>query len=135
MLFKYKLQSLQTKCKAERAQLNSTYFQRAREARESHLEKVSQEYGQIQQDRFQTPEASSEFSVSFPMRRSKQISQQTAYNTEVSVLSGFAKYVGFPASPAIQSTKRQELEEDFQSMGIRPAAAKQATEPAEESHG
>ena len=71
----------------------------------------------------------------FPMRRSKQISQQTAYNTEVSVLSGFAKYVGFPAAPEIQPVRRQDLEEDLQNMGIRPAPARQATEPVEEPHG
>jgi hypothetical protein len=115
--------------------VNSQYFQRVRECRDAHLEKVSQHHGQVQQDRFQAADAGPDFSIPFPTRRSKQIAQQTAYNHEVSILSGFAKYVGFPASPEVQSARRDEMEADFERMGIRPAPPQYPGGPSENPHG
>jgi hypothetical protein len=43
---------------------------------------------------------------------------QTAYNKEVSILSGIAKYVGFPAAPDVQGVNKSELDEDFEKMGV-----------------
>ena len=54
-----------------------------------------------------------------PTTRSAQISQQIAYNTEVSVLAGIAKYVGFPAAPDINGANKTDLDDDFKSMGVR----------------
>ncbi|OJD18622.1 hypothetical protein AJ78_01393 [Emergomyces pasteurianus Ep9510] len=118
MLFKYKLSSLFNKSQAERCQTNSSYFQRAREVREKYLDEASSLHYRIQQDRFQNTEASPDFSIPFPTRRSQQISQQTAYNKEVSILSGVAKYVGFPAAPAILPARQNETDEDLAKMGI-----------------
>lgn len=118
-LFKFKLQALMNKSKAERAQINSTYEQRIRDLQESYLEKLAKLNCQIQQDRFQTSEASPEYTIPFPTSRSAQVAQQAAYNTEVSVLAGFAKYVGFPASPAVPGLTPQERDEDLAKMGIR----------------
>ena len=47
-----------------------------------------------------------------------QITQQTAYNKEVSVLSGIAKYVGFPTAPDITGVRAAELDEDMEKMGV-----------------
>ncbi|KAG5300945.1 transcriptional regulatory protein DEP1 [Histoplasma ohiense] len=119
-LFKYKLSSLFNKSQAERCQTNSSYFQRAREVREKYLDDASSLHYRIQQDRFQNAEASPNFFISFPTRRSQQIAQQTAYNKEVSILSGVAKYVGFPAAPAILPARQNETDEDLAKMGIDP---------------
>ncbi|KAL2361315.1 hypothetical protein RJZ56_005806 [Blastomyces dermatitidis] len=119
-LFKYKLSSLFNKSQAERCQANSSYFQRARDVREKYLDDASRLHYRIQQDRFQNAEASPDFSIPFPTRRSQQISQQTAYNKEVSILSGVAKYVGFPAAPAILPARQNETDEDLAKMGIDP---------------
>jgi hypothetical protein len=43
---------------------------------------------------------------------------QVAYSNEVSILSGVAKYVGFPAAPPMASTTAAELEEDLEKMGV-----------------
>lgn len=117
-LFKYKLSSLFNKSQAERCQTNSSYFQRAREVREKYLDDASSLHYRIQQDRFQNAEASPNFFISFPTRRSQQIAQQTAYNKEVSILSGVAKYVGFPAAPAILPARQNETDEDLAKMGV-----------------
>ncbi|PGH09621.1 hypothetical protein AJ79_05677 [Helicocarpus griseus UAMH5409] len=117
-LFRYKLSSLLNKSQAERCQTNSTYFQKARDVREKYLDEASSLHYRIQQDRFQNTEASPDFSIPFPIRRSQQISQQTAYNKEVSVLSGVAKYVGFPAAPTLEPARQNEADEDLMKMGI-----------------
>ncbi|KAK2740406.1 hypothetical protein FQN57_006146 [Myotisia sp. PD_48] len=118
LLFSYRLASLCTRSQAEQSQSNSTYFQRARDIREQALDAISEHQYKVQHDRFQSGDPVPEYSIPFPTRLSKQIAQQAAYNHEVSVLAGFAKYVGFPAAPALKSTRHHELEDDFEKMGL-----------------
>jgi hypothetical protein len=117
-LLVFKIGALKRKSVAERSQIHSAYFQTIREVRERHLEKASEHFYRIQRDRFKTDESIPNYSVPFPTRRSLQITQQTAYNKEVSVLSGVAKYIGFPAAPDIASARPAELDEDMGKMGV-----------------
>ena len=117
-LLVFKIGALKRKSIAERSQIHSAYLQTIREVRERHLEKASEHFYRIQRDRFKTDESIPNYSVPFPSRRSVQITQQTAYNKEVSVLSGAAKHVGFPAAPDIASARTAELNEDMEKMGV-----------------
>jgi hypothetical protein len=117
-LFQYRLKSLLNKSQAERAQAHSTYFQRARDIREHHSSAISKQFYSIQHDRFKTDDVSPQHYIPFPTRRSQQIAHQTAYNQEVSVLAGVAKYVGFPAAPSLSSARPAELDEDLEKMGV-----------------
>lgn len=117
-LFRYRLQSLLNKSLAERAQIHSTYFQRIRDAREKHSSAVSKQFYAIQHDRFKTEDFSPHHYIPFPTRRSQQIAQQQAYNQEVSIMSGVAKYVGFPAAPPLEGARPSEIEEDLEKMGV-----------------
>ncbi|KAL1967118.1 hypothetical protein VTN77DRAFT_3409 [Rasamsonia byssochlamydoides] len=117
-LFRYRLQSLLNRSLAERAQIHSTYFQRIRDARERHSAAVSKQFYAIQHDRFKTEDFSPHHYIPFPTRRSQQIAQQQAYNQEVSVMAGVAKYVGFPAAPTLEGARPSEIEEDMEKMGI-----------------
>ncbi|CRG92165.1 hypothetical protein PISL3812_09221 [Talaromyces islandicus] len=126
-LFQYRLQSLLSRSLADRAQAFSTYFQRIRDTREAHSTAVSKQFYAIQHDRFKTEELGADHYIPFPTRRSQQISQQTAYNQEVSVMAGVAKYVGFPAAPSLSAARVTEVDEDLNKMGIsielRPTVA------------
>jgi hypothetical protein len=117
-LFEYKLLALRTKCVANRAQLHSQYFQTVRELRESALENASREWYQIQSERRSIDEAKSQALNHFVDNRPQLVAQQTAYNAEVSILSGVAKYVGFPAAPEIKGASAGEIEEDLRNMGV-----------------
>ncbi|GIK07443.1 hypothetical protein Aspvir_003108 [Aspergillus viridinutans] len=117
-LFQYRIQALMNKSLAERAQTHSTYFQRIRDIREKHSSAVSKQFYAIQHDRFKTEELSAQHYIPFPTRRSQQIAHQTAYNQEVSIMAGVAKYVGFPAAPSLAPARPSELEEDMEKMGI-----------------
>ncbi|RHZ51988.1 uncharacterized protein CDV56_104973 [Aspergillus thermomutatus] len=117
-LFQYRIQALMNKSLAERAQTHSTYFQRIRDIREKHSSAVSKQFYAIQHDRFKTEELSAQHYIPFPTRRSQQIAHQTAYNQEVSIMAGVAKYVGFPAAPSLSPARPSELEEDMEKMGI-----------------
>ncbi|RMD39569.1 hypothetical protein DV735_g5561, partial [Chaetothyriales sp. CBS 134920] len=117
-LLVYKIGALKNKSLAERSQIHSAYFQTVRDLREKHLERLSEHFYRIQRDRFRSESAVPSFTIPFAQKRSKQISQQTAYNKEVSILSGIAKYVGFPAAPEIASAHASELEADLQKLGL-----------------
>ncbi|KAL2000937.1 hypothetical protein VTN02DRAFT_2453 [Thermoascus thermophilus] len=117
-LFQYRLKALMNKSLAERAQAHSTHFQRIRDVREKHSSAVSKQFYAIQHDRFKSEEISPHHYIPFPTRRSQQIAQQTAYNQEVSIMSGVAKYVGFPAAPTLSGARPSEIEEDLEKMGI-----------------
>ncbi|KAL4888683.1 Sds3-like-domain-containing protein [Aspergillus ambiguus] len=133
-LFQYRIKALMNKSLAERAQLHSTYFQRVRDLREKHSNSISKQFYAIQHDRFKTDELSPQHYIPFPTRRSQQIAQQTAYNQEVSIMAGVAKYVGFPAAPSLSAARPSELEEDLEKMGISvetraPASQSQSALP------
>lgn len=117
-LFKYKLIALQRQSIAEKAQIHAQYMQTVREIRDRNLEHLNKEWYQIQRERRSCEDSVPDYTYKFPTRRSQQITQQTAYNTEVSVLSGFAKYIGFPSAPEIVGARPSEIEEDFHNMGV-----------------
>ena len=93
-------------------------MQDVREIRDRVLEQVSKEWYQIQRERRSWEGDVPDYSFKFSTQRSQQITQQMAYNTEVSILSGIAKYVGFPAAPEIVGARSNEVDDDFQSMGV-----------------
>ncbi|KAJ5313872.1 DNA-directed RNA polymerase III subunit 22.9 kDa [Penicillium atrosanguineum] len=117
-LYRYRMKALLNKSLAERSQAHSTYFQRIRDVREGHSSSISKQFYAIQHDRFKTDESSPNHNIPFPTRRSQQIAHQTAYNHEVSVMAGVAKYVGFPAAPTLLGARPSELEDDLEKMGI-----------------
>jgi hypothetical protein len=117
-LFEYQVKALKTKSVAERSQINSQFFQFNRDLRETYLEKVGDEMSRIKSDRWGAEGSTPDYAIRFPPKRSVQITNQTAYNKEVSILSGVAKYVGFPAPPEIRGASKSELDEDFEKMGV-----------------
>lgn len=117
-LLVYKIQSLKQKSIADRSQIQSQYFQTVRDVREQHLERISEHFYRIQRERFKSTQVAPTFTIPFPEKRVQQITQQTAYNREVSILSGVAKYVGFPAAPELPSMPSDELDKDMEKMGV-----------------
>ena len=115
---RYKLEALQRKSIAERAISHGQYMQTIRETRDTILEQASKEWYQIQRERRTCDDDDSQYLYQFTTRRSQQIARQTAYNMEVSILSGFAKYKGFPAAPEITGAKPSQIEEDLRKMGV-----------------
>lgn len=117
-LLVHRIGALKRKSVAERAEINSSYFQTARDLREKHLEKISEHFYRIQRERFKTEDPIPNYTIPFPKDRTQQVSQQVAYNKEVSILSGVAKYVGFPAAPELSNIRTTELDHDLSKMGV-----------------
>ncbi|KAL8992308.1 MAG: hypothetical protein Q9169_007200 [Polycauliona sp. 2 TL-2023] len=117
-LLKYKLGSLENKSKAEKAQVHGQYMQSVRDIRDWNLEQVNKEWYQIHKERLARENNVPEYMYQHPTRRSQQITHQTAYNKEVSLLSGISKYRGFPAAPELAGAKPNEIESDFEKMGV-----------------
>lgn len=118
-LLKFKLSALQKKAIAEKAQIHAQYMQNVRDIRETTLEQLQKESYQLQRERRNAEGDVPDYSYQFPTKRSQQIRNQTAYNTEVSILSGIAKYVGFPSAPEISAARPSEIEDDLHAMGVR----------------
>ena len=117
-LMKFKLMTLQRESVANKAQAHSQYMQTVREVRDSYLESLNKKIYQVQRERRSCEGDVPDFMYTFTTRRSQQITHQTAYNTEVSILAGIAKYTGFPAAPKISSARSREIDDDLQSMGV-----------------
>jgi hypothetical protein len=117
-LFDYKQKCLNTRTVAERHQLHSQYFQTVREIRERYISECNQRIYQLQRGRRQLGVEEIDYAYYFPEKRSQQIHHQTAYNLEVSVLSGVAKYVGFPAAPDITPARPTDVDDDLRAMKV-----------------
>ncbi|KAH7372349.1 Sds3-like-domain-containing protein [Pyrenochaeta sp. MPI-SDFR-AT-0127] len=121
-LLEYKQKNLDIITTAERHQMHSQYFQTVRHVREDTLEECNQRVFELQRGRRQLGCDEIEYMIKLPEKRSDQIKHQTAYNLEVSILSGVAKYVGFPAAPDISAARSAEIDEDFRAMKIATRA-------------
>ena len=116
--FHYKVKALQNKSIAERTHHHSQYMQSAREIRDAALEQANEEWYQIQRGRRALDQEPVDRTPLTAMKRSDLIAHQSAYNTEVSILSGMAKYVGFPAAPEVTGASQSEVDEDLRKMGV-----------------
>ena len=114
----FKVEALKRKSQAERAQLHSSYIQHAGDMRESKMEECARFFYQIQRDRFKTDDNMPIYTIPYPTQRAKQVLQQQAYNKEVSILSGIAKHVGFPAAPSMAPATTADIEDDLDKMGV-----------------
>ncbi|KAF2253007.1 hypothetical protein BU26DRAFT_515387 [Trematosphaeria pertusa] len=131
-LLGYKQRTLERVTEAQRHQLHSQYFQTVRDVREQILSECNQRIFELQRGRRQLGVDEVEYMMKLPEKRSDQIRQQAAYNLEVSILAGVAKYVGFPAAPEIKPARPSEIEEDLRAMKIatRPTAPPPYVRPA-----
>ncbi|KAF4634021.1 hypothetical protein G7Y89_g4092 [Cudoniella acicularis] len=118
----YELQALKNYAVARRSQILSQYQQEVRDIREKKLEQLGKQWYEIQHDRRSYAGSVPDYTLKFPTRRSQQVMNQVAYSNEVSILSGVAKYIGFPAAPPMASATSAELEEDLEKMGRKKQA-------------
>lgn len=117
-LREYELQTLRNYAVARRSQILSQFQQEVRDLREKKLEQLGKQWYEIQHDRRSYAGSVPDYTLKFPTDRAQQVMNQVAYSNEVSVLSGVAKYVGFPAAPPMAAATDAELEEDLQKMGV-----------------
>jgi hypothetical protein len=117
-LLKYKMECLHRQTVAQRHQLHSQYFQAVRDIREKMLAECNQRVYELQRGRRQLGVDDVEYALRLPEKRSERIRQQIAYNAEVSILSGVAKYVGFPAAPEIKPARQNEIDDDMRAMKV-----------------
>lgn len=116
----YKLQARKQRVLAERSQTYAQYYQYVRDLREDTLYKIGEDWYGIQKERRESHQEDDEkYLYNYPVKRSVQVRQQAKYNQEVSVLSGIAKYVGFPAAPEINGTDARDLDSDLRAMKVR----------------
>jgi hypothetical protein len=112
----FKKEVMKRRAVAERAQIMSQYHQSVRASREKILEELGKEWYDIQHERRRSANNIPDFGIRFPATRAQAIRHAVAYNKEVSILSGFAKYKGFPAAPTINGATDEQVEEDFESI-------------------
>jgi hypothetical protein len=114
----FQMETLQKAAVAGRSQVMAQFHQEVRDIRESKLELLEKQWYEIQHDRRGYGTNVEDYAIKFPTRKSQQIMHQLAYNAEVSVLSGVAKYVGFPAAPRMASATAAEVDHDLEKMSV-----------------
>ena len=118
VLFKLKHEANQVRTVSERQQLHSQYFQAVRSVREKSIDECYETLYAIQRDRRRWGADESNYTHMFQSKRVKQIAYQSSYNLEVSILSGVAKHVGFPAAPSLEAVQGDDIESDFKNMKV-----------------
>ena len=124
--YNYRLKSTRDRTLGERTQLHSQYFQSVRELRDDVLYNLGEDWYNIQRERRQSHETDNDQAHLYRFEADKRIQKkvQAQYNQEVSILSGVAKFVGWPAAPEIEGVN--SFEDDLRAMGI----SKQIQQPA-----
>ncbi len=117
--FKFNIQTLKHWAVARRGQIHGQYYQSVREAREAVLDDLGLQWYQIQQQRRRHANTIPDYGIRFPASKAQRTRDAVAYNKEVSILSGLAKYGGFPAAPQINGASAVEIEDDFEEIAVR----------------
>lgn len=112
------LESLGRSAVARRAQIHSQFFQSVRESRERIMAELGQQWYDIQHERRKYANNVPDFGLRFPQEQAQRTRNAIAYNREVSILSGVAKYEGMPAAPDIHGASAQELDDDIEAMQV-----------------
>lgn len=114
---------------AMRNSIHGQYMHDVADLRMDTLSECNKRITQLQRERRYWGSTERDYSVKFTQKRSQQVQQQTAYNLEVSILSGVAKHVGFPAAPDLGAARAPEMDHDLTAMGIPIRPAPQAARP------
>ena len=94
------------------------FYQAVRESRDSTVAELGEEWYQIQQERRRAANTIPDYGIRFPTTRTQAVKNAVSYNKEVSILSGFAKHVGFPAAPTINGASDEQLEADLEAIHV-----------------
>lgn len=114
----FRMQSLERWAVARRAQILSQFYQSVRETREELLENLGRQWYSIQHERRRYANSVVDYGLRFPTNKAQRVKDAIAYNKEVSILSGIAKYRGFPAAPDIQGASSAEVEDDMEAIAV-----------------
>ena len=115
-LYRLKSDLIKRNSVADRSVAIGQYMQTARQVREDILEKANEEWYQLQRERRNHNSDQPNYIYGYRKKRTQQITHQISYNNEVSILSGFAKHVGFPAAPEISHSRQNEVDDDFRAI-------------------
>ncbi|KND94932.1 hypothetical protein TOPH_00222 [Tolypocladium ophioglossoides CBS 100239] len=113
--FEFRMQAHERRAVAQRAQIWSQFFQAMREKREQALEKLNQQWYEVQSAR-RSAHSLPDYGLLFPKDPTQRVRNAIAYNTEVSTLAGLAKFEGFPAGPELKGASAAEVEADFSAI-------------------
>lgn len=116
--YKLKMDVLKRRATAERAQIMSQFYQSIRESREKTLEDLGRQWYEIQHERRRYANSIPDYTLWYPSSRAQNVKNAVAYNKEVSILSGIAKHIGFPAAPDTKGADAAEVDEDFDAMHV-----------------
>ncbi|CAK7216799.1 Transcriptional regulatory protein [Sporothrix bragantina] len=114
--FDFNMQTLKRWAVARRSHIHSQYFQSIRESRELVLEELGRQWYQIQQQRRRHANTIPDYGLQFPTSKTQRTKDAITYNKEVSVLSGIAKYEGFPAAPQIKGASTTQVDDDLEAI-------------------
>lgn len=117
-LWNYKVDCLRRTSAGEVSIKNNILKRNIGEIREHYSEKINESFYKIHKERFKTDPNIENYGVPFPTDKLTQVTHQTAYNKEVSIDAGLAKYKGFPAAPDIPVARVTELDDDLAKMGV-----------------
>ncbi|KAK6338233.1 hypothetical protein TWF730_002306 [Orbilia blumenaviensis] len=119
ILLEFQQQTAEVERIANRAAIWAQYNQEIRETREKCFSEANTQWWAIHRERRAADTSLSDYVYRIPKSVSTQINHRTRYNAEVSLLSGIAKHVGFPAAPTIAGASADEVRADLEAMGVR----------------
>jgi hypothetical protein len=117
-LIEFKQETIKRSAVGKRSQILAQYYQDVRDIRERSLELLGKQWYDIQHDRRGYGSNVDDYVLKFPTQKRQQIMNQVAYNTEVSITSGIAKYVGFPSAPRMATVTAAQAEEDSEKINV-----------------
>ncbi|KAK9480605.1 Sds3-like-domain-containing protein [Lipomyces japonicus] len=121
----YRRICIQNQTKSYRDQIHQQFFKDRAELRTGLISDTTESWYKITRERVALDEVAPFFGFRIPDKRSTIVRQRQAQYQEVAILTGIAKYIGFPAAPDVSTATSEEIAEDMDA--IRGLSARESS--------
>ncbi|KAK7204688.1 Sds3-like-domain-containing protein [Myxozyma melibiosi] len=113
---RYRRRCIENQTRSYRSHWHQQFFKNVANLRAKMMSETTETWYRINRERRAMDALVPFYGYRIPEKRSTQVRQRQAQYQEVAILTGLAKYVGFPAAPDINSASADEIAEDLEAL-------------------
>ncbi|KAK9454172.1 Sds3-like-domain-containing protein [Dipodascopsis uninucleata] len=117
---KYRRRCIENQTKSFREHIHQQFLRNKAEFRSKMIRETTELWYRVNKERRQIDTLVPYYGYQITDKRSVLVRQRQAEYQEIAILSGIARYIGFPAAPEIKSATQDEIAEDLDALQAVP---------------
>ncbi|KAK9322710.1 Sds3-like-domain-containing protein [Lipomyces orientalis] len=113
---KYRRRCIENQTRSYRTHIHQQFYKNGSNLRATMIQETTETWYKVNRERRAMDTMVPFFGYRIPEKRSVIYRQRQAQYNEIALLTGIAKYIGFPAAPEIKSATADEVAEDMEAL-------------------